>query len=78
MNTLAAIIINYNSSEYTINCIESIWEKTSESLNYEIIVVDNNSNIENLKVLELFLNKKNNDSIKLIKSKIKIKAHSAH
>lgn len=70
MNTIAAIIINYNSSEYTINCIESILEKTSESLNYEIIVVDNNSNIENLNILELFLRKKNNDTIKLIKSKI--------
>ena len=47
------IIVNYNTKNLTINCINSVREKTT-GLNYEIIVVDNNSSdcsiesIENL------------------------------
>jgi GT2 family glycosyltransferase len=37
------IIINYNSTEYTVSCIENV-HKNIGSLNISIIVVDNNSN----------------------------------
>jgi GT2 family glycosyltransferase len=40
---VAIIMINYNSSQYTTACIESIIEKTSPEIDYQIIVVDNNS-----------------------------------
>lgn len=70
MNTVAVILINYNSANYTIDCIKSIWEKTSFKLNYEIIVVDNNSNLEDLTLVESFVNKEKRDNLKLIKSKI--------
>lgn len=43
MKQVAIIIINYNSSAYTINCLQSIKKQTAASLLYEIIVVDNNS-----------------------------------
>jgi len=36
-------IINYNSSNLTIQCIKTIIEKTSPNLNYHIVLVDNNS-----------------------------------
>ena len=45
MFDIAAIIINYNSSKLTQECIDSIVEKTATNLNYQIIVVDNCSQI---------------------------------
>lgn len=41
MFDLAVILINYNSSEYTISCLEKVYEKTSQSLYFQVIVVDN-------------------------------------
>ena len=40
---VAVIMINYNSSEYTINCINSILDNTDSVFNYQIIVIDNAS-----------------------------------
>jgi GT2 family glycosyltransferase len=40
---VAIILINYNSSRYTIECISSIQQHTSDELAYSIIVVDNAS-----------------------------------
>lgn len=39
---VSIIIVNYNTKKLLIDCIESIIEKTFD-INYEIIVVDNNS-----------------------------------
>ena len=41
---ISIIILNYNAGELLINCVESI--KKSNFQNFEIIVVDNNSNDE--------------------------------
>lgn len=41
MFDLAVILINYNSSEYTIPCIEKVFEKTNPILSFQVIVVDN-------------------------------------
>jgi GT2 family glycosyltransferase len=52
---VAVIIINYNSSRFTLDCIESITSKTSADSTYEIIIVDNASKPEEviqLKILE--------------------------
>ncbi|MBV2196590.1 MAG: glycosyltransferase [Flavobacterium sp.] len=70
MNTIAVILINYNSAKYTIDCIKSIWDKTATELDYEIIVVDNDSEIDDLNLIETFVNQQNKDSLKLVKSKI--------
>lgn len=70
MNTIAVILINYNSAKYTIDCIKSIWDKTSSDLDYEIIVVDNKSEMDDLKLIDSFINEEKKSNLKLIKSQI--------
>ena len=41
MFDLAIILINYNSSEFTLPCLEKIYEKISPDLSFQVIVVDN-------------------------------------
>ncbi len=48
---VSIIIINYNTYELTCNCINSILKETHE-VKYEIIVVDNNSQNNEAKLLE--------------------------
>lgn len=43
MTDVSIIIVNYNTLEMTSECIESIF-KWTEGVNFEIILVDNNSN----------------------------------
>jgi len=57
LNDVAVILINYNSSNYTLNCIDSILNNTSNSLKYQIVVIDNASNHEDYKKLETKLDK---------------------
>jgi len=42
-HTVTIQLLNYNSSEYTIRCVESILEKTNPEFDYSITVVDNGS-----------------------------------
>lgn len=51
---VAIVLINYNSTAYTIQAIKSIQEKTRAGLNYHIMVVDNNSKPEELQKLQAF------------------------
>ncbi len=70
LNTdVSIIIINYNSVEYTINCVNSVLEKTDKKLNYKIIIVDNNSNVDDKKQLNQF---EQNPLVKLVYSKINL------
>lgn len=46
MVEVSVILINYNSSKYSIQCIQSIFEYTNPNINYEIIIVDNKSKKE--------------------------------
>jgi GT2 family glycosyltransferase len=39
---ISVILLNYNSSRFTLDCVNSIIQKT-QSIDYEIVVVDNNS-----------------------------------
>ena len=48
---VAVILINYNSSRYTIECISSILQHTSDKLTYGIVIVDNASDEEDFKYL---------------------------
>lgn len=43
MKDIAIILINYNSSEFTIQCVRSIFSHTANQLDYSIILVDNHS-----------------------------------
>ncbi|MFT5436786.1 MAG: GT2 family glycosyltransferase [Ulvibacter sp.] len=45
MKQVAVIIINYNTSKFTLECIETVVAMTSEAISYEIIVVDNDSDL---------------------------------
>lgn len=40
---VAVILINYNSSHYTLDCVKSVFEKTDKRLKVQVIVIDNNS-----------------------------------
>jgi len=48
---VAVILINYNSSKFTIECISSILEQTSNKLSYGVIIVDNASAIDDYEYL---------------------------
>jgi len=40
---VAVILVNYNSSQFTVDCVRSIREKTRSTLHYQVVIVDNNS-----------------------------------
>ena len=64
---ISFITINYNSSKYTIELINSIIEQTKDLL-YEIIVVDNASIDDDLEKLKYFL--KDKKDVRLIENRI--------
>jgi GT2 family glycosyltransferase len=70
MYDIAVVLINYNSSEHTIACVESIFEKTNQNINYQIIITDNNSVIQDYKNLKNYLDKKNYDNVIFTRSEI--------
>lgn len=49
---VAVIIINYNTSKFTLKCLNVLVEKISTKLSYQVIVVDNCSKIEDYKNLK--------------------------
>lgn len=80
---LSIIIINYNTKDLLLRCLESI-KKNTNNLSYEIIVIDNDSkdgSVESIKMINNFLvkiisNKKNlgfakanNQGIKIAKGR---------
>ncbi|GAB1856627.1 glycosyltransferase family 2 protein [Flavobacteriaceae bacterium MHTCC 0001] len=68
MYDIAVVLINYNSSDFTLNAIDSIRKNTPKTLDYEIIVVDNASKYEDFKLLNDKLDNLHN--LKLVRSKI--------
>jgi hypothetical protein len=52
MYDVAVIIINYNSTEYTLECIAEVIDKTRSNLAFQVIVVDNNSELLEYKKLK--------------------------
>lgn len=65
---ISIVLLNYNSSIYTIKCIESLLQ--SDYQDFEIIVVDNSSLSADVELLAAGLNKINCSHIRLIKNKI--------
>ena len=70
MIDVSCILINYNSSHYTIPCVKSIIENTENTIVYEIIVVDNASTLEDYKILEKELSIFDTSLVKLIRSRV--------
>ncbi len=69
MLDLSIVIINYNTSNYTIKCVESILKYTSSDINYNIILVDNHSHSDDFNNLKESFPLKN-QNIKLLKNHI--------
>jgi len=64
---VAVILINYNSSSHTINCLKSIYELTPSKLSFQTIVVDNNSEPDDFNQL---LKHNEFPNLEIIRSKI--------
>ncbi|NHF61285.1 glycosyltransferase family 2 protein [Flavobacteriaceae bacterium TP-CH-4] len=67
---VAIIIVNYNSSEYTIQCIERVLEKSKSPLSLQIIIVDNASEEKDFTFLQNFIFKLNSEKVILHRSRI--------
>lgn len=50
-NDVAVIMINYNSSNYTLSCVNSILRETNKNIKYQIIIIDNASEYNDYKNL---------------------------
>ncbi|REH01113.1 glycosyltransferase family 2 protein [Flavobacterium aquicola] len=70
MFDIAVILINYNSSEYSINCIRSIIDNTAKIINYQIIITDNCSKKEDYHKLKFFCEEAGLPNLQLHRSKI--------
>jgi GT2 family glycosyltransferase len=66
---VAIILINYNSGDYTLDCVNSIRAQTAGSLSYQIVIVDNNSTREEYGKIELLTK---HAEIKLFRSRINV------
>ena len=65
---VSVILINYNSHQFTIDCVNSIAEKTI-AIDYEIIIVDNNSALNDYEALEPI---RDQPKVQLIRSRINL------
>ena len=70
MKDVSCIIINYNNAQYTVDAVKSIIEIQKDELDYEIIVVDNASKVEDLEKLRNGL--QDLDKVVLVESKINL------
>jgi len=66
---ISIISINYNNSQLTLNFVKSLIKFTPSTIKYEIIVVDNCSNIEDYINLKSILHDFKN-SVKIVRSNI--------
>ncbi len=69
MIDISCIIINYNTSEYTINCIHSILESQNSTITFEIVVVDNASEDQEYQKLALGITRLKASNVRLVRSK---------
>jgi GT2 family glycosyltransferase len=64
------IIINYNTSQLTFDCIKSIYETTPKDFKFEVIVVDNASKYEDYLELKDEISLFGKENLTLFRSKI--------
>lgn len=67
---IGIIIINYNNSDLTINCVKSINEHTSSNINYRVIIIDNSSTFDDYSNLIQLFNKSGLKHAEVIRSDI--------
>ncbi|MEX2349698.1 MAG: glycosyltransferase family 2 protein [Flavobacteriaceae bacterium] len=69
MIDVSCILINYNTTDYSTACIESILSSHTETLSYEIVIVDNASNKDAYLKLKRFIETLDKPFVKLVRSK---------
>lgn len=69
MIDVSCILINYNTTDYTTGCIQSILSSHTEALTYEIVIVDNASPKDAYLKLKRFVEGLDKPYIKLVRSK---------
>ncbi|MCK5608814.1 glycosyltransferase family 2 protein [Candidatus Pacearchaeota archaeon] len=68
---VAVILINYNSSRHTIECVNSIIKHTGNDTSYQIVIIDNASDLDDFMNLSNYINSLHDaDHITLVRSKI--------
>lgn len=67
---LSIIIINYNTSQLTLNCVTSILKWTPKSIEYEVIIIDNCSSFDDYIHLKENIDNLILDKIILFRSKV--------
>ena len=65
------IVINYNNEKYLLRSLNSLKQQLIK--NYEVILVDNNSSDNSLKIANEFLKKKEIENFKILNNKYKTK-----
>lgn len=70
MLDIAVILINYNSSLHSINCIKTIYEKTAVETSFQVIITDNCSQIEDYNALKSFCKSANYPNLQLHRNSI--------
>lgn len=64
---VAVITINYNSSQFTIDCVTNLLAKTALKINLQVVIVDNNSAIDDYKKLDAL---REHHNVTIVRSKI--------
>ena len=67
---LSIVIINYNTSDLTFDCVKSIYAQTPKNLNFEVIVIDNASKFDDYEKLKTKIETENFPTTILFRSKI--------
>lgn len=70
MFDIAVILINYNSSAHTINCIKSIIDKTDKKNSFQIIITDNCSESDDYFALKKYCDQATIPNLELHRSPI--------
>lgn len=70
MLDISCVYVNYNSASYTLNAIKSLLKKTTDTVTYEIVVVDNGSKYEDYEILKNSLDLLKSDKIRLYRSRV--------
>lgn len=65
---VSIILLNYNSHQFTLDCVESITDRTRD-VDYEIIIVDNNSSLTDFYALKPL---ENHPKVRLVRSRINL------
>jgi len=63
---ITIIICSYNNSKYLKKCLKSVFNQSTSSKYYDVILIDDKSTDESLKIINYFKNKKN---FRIIKNK---------